>query len=178
MKVVRPIEFIWCGILYIPGRTPAYWGSEPFVGELIGKLNTFSQVKEGAENFTLDVIWQGASDVVRDETREGMRVRGSFKRRHELEGEQALLKPDTDCMGPRFVQVAIGDIEFLLAVAHELRSEDGWPDALADDVEDAIDLLTKEKSILCFIRPQVPEPFLISADFAPLTPEEHEQRLH
>ena len=175
--VVRPIEFVWCGILYVPGRSEAYLRSEAFVGELIGKINTFSQVPDSDESFTLDVIWEGYSQTVLNETRDGVRMRACCKRKFELQHEQALLKPDTDCVGPRFLQVVVGDIEFLLAASRELYPEDGWPETLSDDIEESIGLLTTAKNILCFIRPHIPEPFLISMLESPSTPGEHEHYL-
>lgn len=175
MKVVQPIEFIWCGILYVPGQSQAYLRSEPFVGELIGKLNTFSQVCDENSSFTLDIVWQGMSLKVHDETYDGMRVRTSCKYRHELENDEALLKPDADSFGPRFVQVIVGDIDFLLAASRELHAEDGWPSTLSDDIEDAIDLVTREKNILCFLRPQMYEPFLISATALPTDRDTYKQ---
>ena len=177
MKVVRPIEFVWCGILYIPGQTEAYLRSEPFVGELIGRLNTFSQVCDEDPTFTLNVVWQGSSQTVRDVTEDGIRFRASCLLCHELEGEHALLKPDTDCVGPRFVQVVVGSIDFLLAASRVLYVEDGWPEALSDDIEEAMSLLTRDKNILCFIRPQISEPLLISPFQSARGVEEYNQYL-
>lgn len=161
------MEFLWCGIMYVPGRTNAYLGSEPFIAELIGKLNTFSQVKEGAESFTLDIIKQGSSQTVRDVTDEGIRFRGICLLHHELKKDGAFLKPVTDCFGPRFMQFVIGTIDFLTAAARQLHADDGWPETLSEDIEDSIDLLTTDKNILCFIRPHISEPFLLDTSQAP-----------
>ncbi len=175
MKVVRPIEFIWCGILYVPGQTEAYFRSDPFVGDLIGKFDTFSQVCDEDSNFTVDVMWQGSSQTVRDVVEDGIRFRTSCKRRHELGEEQTFLKPNTDCVGPRFVQMVGGDIEFLLAASRELHAEDGWPETLSGDIEEVIDLVTKEKGILCFIRPQIHEPFLLRTALPPTDTDTYKQ---
>lgn len=158
----KPSEFIWCGVHFIQGRSEAYLRSEPFVGELMEKINTFSGVYENDSGFTLDVVWQGRSQIVRDETYDGMRIRGSYKQFRELGDEQVFLKPDTDSLGPQFVQIVVGDIEFLIAASRELLSEDGWPETLSSDIEEAVNFLTADKNILCFIRPHIREPLFIS----------------
>lgn len=177
MKVVRPSEFVWCGIYFVPGKTDVFLRSEKFISEFIDKLNTFSLVRNSDPSFTLDAVMQGESQIVLDRTTEDARVRACSKRQHELEDEQAFLKPDTDCVGPRFIQMVFGDIEFLLTASRELRSDDGWPSTLSNDIEEVIGLVTMEKNILCFIRPHIFEPFLISMRNQPAGNEEHKQYL-
>lgn len=159
---VYPKQFVWCGVLLQKGMSESFLRSNAFVQKLTEKMLELLKNKE-FRGYTVDVVMEGVHQTARSLVDDGIYLRSLHCELRRLRQESVFLKPSCDSVGELFIQIVIGQLEFLISASREVSSDDGWPEKLADDIDTHIGILSPENCILGFIRPQARTPFLMSA---------------
>lgn len=156
----RPTKFIWCGVLFIPGRSDPSLFAQEFYGTLSSKMLSLVDISE-RKGYTVDLVTERFGFPKQDKCTDTFRVRDSCCLVEQIEEGDVFLKPDYDCVGHTIVQMVAGSKKFLKAASRELRVEYGWPEHLAGDAESCVNDLTIHRCVATFIRPKMADPFIL-----------------